>query len=284
MIRKAFAVLCLCACAGCYTQFAMIDRNDAGIAPPDSTVAGDSGQSRIQDTLRVSNNQVCYWTRDMWGRPELRCDDSYYGRDWYRYNNYPWWSRSDPYYYGSYNSYGWDEQCPAYYYYDYSCGACRYYRGYQGSSHSWWWDSPDRYGSSPGSGSASPTRPRRSPSSAVPGTGTSSGTLRKAPGTYVGSGPTSGVTENGGSSSGTVRERRSTSDAVPSASEARRPAATESSVVRELPKQQVQEQPQSVPQPPPESASPRSTDQGNQSNQSQKPDDKQRDRRNPRSW
>jgi hypothetical protein len=286
MIRKAFAVLCLCACAGCYTQFAMIDRNDPGLAPPDSTAAGDSAQSRIQDTVRVSNNQVCYWTRDMWGKPELRCDDSYYGRDWYRYNYYPWWSRSDPYYYGSYNSNGWDEQCPAYYYYDYSCGACRYYSGYQGSSHSWWWDSPNYYGSSPGASSTSPSRARRSRSSAVPGAGTSSGSLRKAPGTSAGSGSENGIIENGVSPSPVTPNRRTRSDAVPAAGEAGRSSGTES---RELPKQQVQEQPQPVPQAPvqsapPAAAPPQNTDQGNQSGQNQKPDDNQRDHRNPRSW
>ena len=281
MIRKAVAILCLCACAGCYTQFAMIPRNDAGIAPPDSAAAGDNAQSRIQDTVRVSNNQVCYWERDLSGQPELRCYDSYYGRDWYRYNYYPWWSRSDPYYYGSYNSYGWDEQCPAYYYYDYSCGACRYYRDYQGTSHSWWWNSPGSYGSSPGSTSTSPSRPRRTRSSAVPGAATSSGTSKKAVGTSSSGGYENGISESGGSPSTVTPNRRTRSDAVPAASESSRPAATES---RELPKQQVQEQPQQAPQAPAEAAPPRSTDQGNQSGQNQKPDDNQRDRRNPRSW
>jgi hypothetical protein len=287
MIRKAVAILCLCVCAGCYTQFAMIDRNDAGIAPSDTSAAGDSAQSRIQDTVRVSNNQVCYWTRDMWGRPELRCDDSYYGRDWYRYNNYPWWSRSDPYYYGSYNSYGWDEQCPAFYYYDYSCGACRYYRDYQGSARSWWWDSP----SAGSSGGSQPVHPRRSLSSPASGgrAGASGTSLKK------------GIANqgNGGSVTSSKPNRR-TVNSVVSPSE-RAGSSSVSPVVKELPKQQVQDQqppqeqrreqevaPRTAPEqqqasPPPQQN--QGTDQGqsNQPDQNQKSDNPN-NRSSPRSF
>jgi hypothetical protein len=290
MIRKALAILCLCACAGCYTQFAMIPRNDAGVAPPDSAAAGDSTQSRIQDTVRVSNNQVCYWTRDLTGQPELRCYDSYYGRDWYRYNYYPWWSRSDPYYYGSYNSYGWDQQCPAYYYYDYSCGACRYYRDYQGSSHSWWWNGSRSGGG--GSSSAQPASPRRDRSSSL----SSSPESRKSVGSSVlnknisGTSPTApqtGLSEKPASAAPAERQGRTRGGSLTS-HPAEKEQPREDPSVKELPKVQVEPQqpPQqeNVPQAPPAVAPPPNPGSDNQDQNNDKPKERPRERRNPRSF
>ena len=268
MIRKAFAILCLCACAGCYTQFAMIPRNEAGIEPPDSVAGGDSAQSRIQDTVRVSNNQVCYWTRDLTGQPELRCDDANYGRDWYRYNSYPWWNRTDPYFFGSYNTYGWDEQCPAYYYYDNSCGSCRYYDGYSGHSSSWWWNSPG-HGSSGSSSSSSanqlrsrngrnegiPTATQRARGSAVPMSkyGTTSEPLTNG----------SGISEKTSSTtSPSVRARNSRTEGIPTSGEAQTTQdrqKAEASAVQDLNKQTESARPQQqasqpVAQPEPQTA------------------------------
>ena len=171
MKRNAAAVLCVFLFAGCYTQFAYVNRAALEGVPPDSALPADSASAYIRDSVPANPNQVCYWTRDMWGRPQLVCEDADYGRDWYRYNYYPWWNRSDPYFYGSYNSYGWDERCPAYYYYDYSCGACRYYSGYEGTGNSWWWNSPSASGRpAVGTGTAHPRRSRSSGVQANPGT------------------------------------------------------------------------------------------------------------------
>lgn len=154
MKRNAVAVLCVFLFAGCYTQFAYVNRAAIEGMPPDSALPADSASAYIRDSVPANPNQVCYWTRDMWGRPQLVCEDADYGRDWYRYSEYPWWNRSDPYFFGSYNSYGWDHRCPAYYYYDNSCGACRYYSGYAGGDHgTWWWNSSGQ--GSPGSQSSS---------------------------------------------------------------------------------------------------------------------------------
>ncbi len=112
MKRNAAAVLCVFLFAGCYTQFAYVNRAALEGVPPDSALPADSASAYIRDSVPANPNQVCYWTRDMWGRPQLVCEDADYGRDWYRYNYYPWWNRSDPYFYGSYNSYGWDETLP----------------------------------------------------------------------------------------------------------------------------------------------------------------------------
>ena len=177
MNRVGFLIIGIFLFTGCYTQFATMDRLGANqYVPPDSLMSNDSGKVVIRDTLKVNNNQVCYWTRDAFGRPELRCDDSYYGRDWYRYNNYPWWNSSSSYYYGDYNSYGWDEPCPAYYYYDYSCGACRYYSNYSGGHKDWWWNSGSGSGSGSysGSGSSASTIPARSRNTRTEGIPTAS--------------------------------------------------------------------------------------------------------------
>ena len=104
--------------AGCYTQFgSILDKQDPvvqeGVRSPDSTSA------RV-DTVRVKEREVCYWSRDLLGYPVLRCDRSYYPRDWYLYHSSPWWYRNDAFWYDY-------DRCPRYYYFDPSCGCCRYY-------------------------------------------------------------------------------------------------------------------------------------------------------------
>jgi len=129
MIRNAAGVLCLLLFAGCYTQFAYVRSNADGDVPPDSAYAADGSGAYLRDTVPANPNQVCYWTRDILGRPELVCDDADYGRDWYRYSEYPWWNRSDPILW-LLQQFRVGPALPCYYYYDNSCGACRYYSGY----------------------------------------------------------------------------------------------------------------------------------------------------------
>jgi len=122
--------------SGCYTQ--LVVKNN----PPqeqvewvvDSTTGDTVKVIKQVDTIRSDNNQTCVWERDLMGYPHLRCYDSFYPRDWFLYNNSPWWYRNDPYWY-DYN------RCPRYYYYDQSCGQCRYtgttynYRRYDNGSY-----------------------------------------------------------------------------------------------------------------------------------------------------
>lgn len=104
---------------GCYTQFVTLNYEQP---PEDSTIAADTSRAVVQkiDTVRTMTRQTCYWTRNFFGEPELRCFDdnrySYY--TWDRYYNYPWWYRFDRIY-----GYEW---CPQRYYYDPSCDCCRY--------------------------------------------------------------------------------------------------------------------------------------------------------------
>lgn len=127
----------LVALAGCYTQLGMVRHEDIAPARP----ATDSTGERVEkvDTVRVTEREVCYWTRDLLGYPVLRCRESRYSRDWFLYNDVPWWYRHDPYFYDY-------DRCPRYYYYDRSCGCCRYYRG-------------NRRYYNPGSGSGSKDEP-----------------------------------------------------------------------------------------------------------------------------
>jgi hypothetical protein len=290
-MKKIFApVAVILLFAGCYTQFAYVNRPPIEGAPDDSVVASDSAQAHIRDTLPANPNQVCYWTRDMWGKPQLVCEDADYGRDWYRYNNYPWWNSADPYFYGSYNYYGWDERCPAYYYYDYSCGRCRYYSGYDGPRNSWWWDKPSVSGRVTGSSSQT-SHARRSRSVGVPlQQGSSpvpldkSGSVTSSP-----SGASDGGGQGGGSASGTGHARRVRSGGIP--------LQSQPSVGQELPKQQPQEQSRPPEQPreqqvqpppqqqssPPPSQSP-NDGRGNQQDQNHNNDNSSHERRNPRSF
>lgn len=109
---KKLTVLCLLVgiLSGCYTQ--LITRK-VETAPPVQSVSfevdsltGDTVKVvRQVDTVVERDNQHCYWIQNIWGEPELRCDNSYYSQSWYQYNNYPWWygrNFYDPYYGSNY--------------------------------------------------------------------------------------------------------------------------------------------------------------------------------------
>ena len=111
--------------SGCYTQFSTL--KEKAPPPPKVTYEFDSATGDTVkvyspiDTIARGANQTCYWPRNIWGEPELRCDNSSYSQDWYLYNDYPWWYNRDSYIYDAYG------RCPRYYYYDESCRGCRYY-------------------------------------------------------------------------------------------------------------------------------------------------------------
>jgi hypothetical protein len=102
---------------GCYTQL-LTDRT---LLSPTSvqkisyivdTVTNDTIKVLHQlDTVFARDQQNCYWIRNMWGQPELRCDGTYYSNyssGWNMYNNSPWWYERDMYgnYYNSYYGFG----------------------------------------------------------------------------------------------------------------------------------------------------------------------------------
>jgi len=101
--------------SGCYTRV-LVNQDDT--QPPVQkisyivdTITGDTIKVIHQvDTLLAQDNQNCYWTRNMWGQSELRCDNTYYSNNWNTYNNYPWWYDRNIYrnYYGrgNYNQSG----------------------------------------------------------------------------------------------------------------------------------------------------------------------------------
>lgn len=131
---------------GCYTQFSTLEQQDI---PPETTVDSTGDTVRVVrrvDTIVTREREVCYWERDLLGYPRLRCYQTYYPRDWYRYNNVPWWYMNDPYW----SDY---DRCPRLYFYDPNCGCCKYYR-----------DAPIYR--SPSTGGGAPRTPR-------PNTGTS---------------------------------------------------------------------------------------------------------------
>jgi hypothetical protein len=114
------SVVVLFLMTGCYTKF-VTNQNVSGeqvTAIIDSTT-GDTVKviNRI-DTVVQKEREVCVWERDLMGYPRLRCYKTFYPRDWYVYNNTPWWY-NDPYW-GDY------DRCPRNYYYDPSCGCCKY--------------------------------------------------------------------------------------------------------------------------------------------------------------
>ena len=108
--------------AGCYTQFALIDRSPEPQAEHTETYIDSSGDTvtvvRQVDTVEVEKRQVCYWQRDWFGRPVLRCYRTYYDDDWYYYNDYPWWY-SDYSRYSHYNCH-----CPYHTHYNPHCRYC----------------------------------------------------------------------------------------------------------------------------------------------------------------
>ena len=151
MKKFLLAGLLLGMLSGCYTQFSTLE--EKAPPPPKVTYEFDSATGDTVkvyspiDTIARGANQTCYWTRNIWGEPELRCDNSSYSQDWYLYNDYPWWYNRDSYIYDAYG------RCPRYYYYDESCRSCRYYSD-RGSSGNYYGNSSG-YGS--GGGRFTPT-------------------------------------------------------------------------------------------------------------------------------
>jgi hypothetical protein len=154
------SVACALLLPGCYTQVGFAHRQPKAeqIPCPDS-LSDSCGEQSARDTvvIRDDRREVCYWTRNWWGEPTLRCYRTYYNDDWVSYYSDPWWySRYDL-------SYGYNS-CPARYYYDPYTGYCRYYRDYDvyyqptGSV---------RPGSSSGSSSTGARPPRRSSEATV---------------------------------------------------------------------------------------------------------------------
>jgi hypothetical protein len=144
----AVTMVLLC---GCYTQLATVNRTPREPPPqpcPDSlqdSCDQAAAENAAKDTVVISDDrhQVCYWSRNWWGEPELRCYRTYYTNDWVSYYSDPWWY--DRYGYGSYGY----RSCPSAYYYDPYTGYCRYGRDYQTYYHH------PGYGSGSGSGSGS---------------------------------------------------------------------------------------------------------------------------------
>jgi hypothetical protein len=106
--------------AGCYTQFAVVDKT---LPETIKTVIDSTGDTvkviERTDTVFQKEHEVCVWERDLMGYPHLRCYKTFYPRDWFVYRNTPWWYRNDPF---------WSDfdRCPRYYYFDPDCGCCRY--------------------------------------------------------------------------------------------------------------------------------------------------------------
>jgi hypothetical protein len=139
---------------GCYTKFVTNQRvsNENVTAVIDSTT-GDTVKviNRI-DTVVQKEREVCVWERDLMGYPRLRCYKTFYPRDWYVYNNTPWWY-NDPFW-GDY------DRCPRNYYYDPDCGCCKYGSPsrYYGRYNDYYRKYPDRHwsgGSNSSGGSSS---------------------------------------------------------------------------------------------------------------------------------
>ncbi len=110
---------------GCYTQFGSLNQSnqDTGSVPDTSIVVDSTGDTvkvvHKTDTVLQKEHEICVWERDLLGYPRLNCYKTYYPRNWFIYNNTPWWYRNDAF---------WDDygRCPRYHYYDPSCGCCRY--------------------------------------------------------------------------------------------------------------------------------------------------------------
>lgn len=117
--------LALLVLSGCYTRFGSFEgpgeqySNLGGVdSLGDSTAVSDQ-----VDTIIYRDKEICIWERDFTGMPRLRCFPSYYPRDWFFYNNSPWWFRTSAYWYDY-------KRCPRYYYYDPYCGCCKYHQSY----------------------------------------------------------------------------------------------------------------------------------------------------------
>jgi len=149
-VRTVVAAAVMALACGCYTQLATVDRTPPPAEPeqpcPDSlqdSCEQAAAVSAARDTvvIRDDRHQVCYWSRNWWGEPVLRCYRTYYTDEWVSYYSDPWWY--DRY---GYSSYGY-RSCPSAYYYDPYTGYCRYGRDYQTYYHH-----PGGYGSGSGSG------------------------------------------------------------------------------------------------------------------------------------
>jgi hypothetical protein len=280
MKKIIFAGLFLWMLSGCYTQFSTLDEPRQPPVPKVTyeidSATGDTVKVVSQtDTIVKKENQHCYWTRNLWGEPELRCDNSYYSQDWYMYNDYPWWYNRDPYMYDAYG------RCPQYFYYDESCRSCRYYtdRNYyhNGSGYS-------GGGSSSSSNVTGKNISRRTRTSSVPtpsATGSSTGrVLNKEQGT------TSGAPTDNTQQSGRKLRTRSSEVPVESVGTVPTPANSEPSQAKSESSPPPQSQaPQSQPSgqsgqqynpPPPSSPPPSNTNQDGGQNGN--------NHRNPRSW
>jgi hypothetical protein len=110
------------AITGCYTQFAVIERQGDKPDPYIETYVDSTGDTvkvvRQKDTVEIERHQVCYWQRDWFGRPVLRCYRTYYDDDWHYYYDYPWWYDD----YSSYSHYGC--HCPYHTRYNPHCRYC----------------------------------------------------------------------------------------------------------------------------------------------------------------
>jgi hypothetical protein len=117
-MKKIFiAALLVGVLSGCYTQL-LTDQTMPQNPPVQKisyivdTVTNDTIKVLHQvDTVLARDNRNCYWTRNMWGQPELRCDGAYYSNyssSWNMYNNSPWWYERDMYgnYYNNYYGFG----------------------------------------------------------------------------------------------------------------------------------------------------------------------------------
>jgi hypothetical protein len=129
-MKNALALAGIIALGGCYTQLATVDRTEQQVTPPENAYAYiDSAGDTVRvvertDTVVVEEREVCYWARDFWGRPELRCYETRYDDDWHRYYHYPWWysSYGDFDYFSRYRHYGC--HCPYHTYYHPNCRYC----------------------------------------------------------------------------------------------------------------------------------------------------------------
>ena len=230
ILVRAAGTVGLAVLSGCYTQFALLEYTQQ--PPPEKpveievdSVTGDTTRTRIvrdTDTVTVieKEKQICYWTYNIWGEPELRCAETYFSYDWFRYQHSPWWHRS---YYGSQYDYG---RCPTYYYYDPGCGCCRHFqdRSYY----------PYSGGGSGSGGGGTPTS-RKIPRRSISGSGTAAGS---SSGSTVSPLPKSSSSGGGGTGASAPSDppevkkkkvkRRSLSDSAPVSKEKSKPAADSS--------------------------------------------------------
>jgi hypothetical protein len=169
-ISRTSAFLCaaLLGLVGCYTQFATLDTYGKAPSAKEEIAVDSAGDTvrviRDVDTVETREREVCYWQRDLFGRPQLRCYTTYYDDLWYDYYSHPWWYSR---YYSYYN-------CDCYSPYSYSyCRDCGYSRDYC------YWYCRDRYygrrsfssypgGASRTSSAPTPPSPRRSVREGVP--------------------------------------------------------------------------------------------------------------------